>query len=97
MRGSACRERVPDRRRREQRPEQMGAAALVLALSPLAVLVRADRDVLGAVVGGDFGAAAGPSLVDVRTSLTTTALPNIAASTPGRWNGKRASGRARRI
>ena len=35
----------------------MGAAALVLALSPLAVLVRADRDVLGAVVGGDFGAA----------------------------------------
>src|SRR5919201_764078 len=31
----------------------MGAAALVLALRTLAVLVRSDRDVLRAVVGGD--------------------------------------------
>jgi hypothetical protein len=35
----------------------MRAAALVLLLARLAVLVRADRDVLGAVVGGELGAA----------------------------------------
>ena len=43
--------------RHEQRPEQVRAAALVLLRARLAVLVAADRDVLGAVVGGQLAAA----------------------------------------
>ena len=43
-------EHVADRRRRDERPDQMAAAALVLLRRALAVLVRADRDVLGAVI-----------------------------------------------
>ena len=38
-------------------PTQVRAAALVLLLARLAVLVAADRDVLGAVVGGELAAA----------------------------------------
>src|SRR6266511_3956014 len=41
----------------QQRPDQMGAAAFVLARPRLAVLVGSDRDVLRAVVGGEVAAA----------------------------------------
>ena len=41
--------------------------------------------------------AAGPSFAEPRTSRTAVALPSIAASTAGRWNGNCASGSARRI
>ena len=41
----------------EQRPDQVRAAALVLLRARLAVLVGPDRDVLGAVVGGELAAA----------------------------------------
>src|SRR5881628_1353477 len=54
--GRARRERVADRGGREQRADQVRAAALVLLRARLAVLVRADRDVLGAVVAGELGA-----------------------------------------
>src|SRR3954469_6674802 len=54
--GRARRERVADRGCREQRADQVGAAALVLLRARLAVLVRADRDVLGAVVAGELRA-----------------------------------------
>src|SRR6266851_985980 len=50
-------EQVADGRRRDQRADQMPAAALVLLLRAGAVLVVADRDVLGAVVGGELRAA----------------------------------------
>ena len=50
-------ERAPDRGRREQRADHVRAAALVLPRARLAVLVAADRDVLGAVVLGEVGAA----------------------------------------
>ena len=43
--------------RREQRADQVRAAALVLLRALLAVLVRPDRDVLGAVVGRELAAA----------------------------------------
>ena len=45
--------------RRHKRAHEVGAAALVLARARLAVLVASDRDVLGAVVGGERGAAQG--------------------------------------
>src|SRR3954468_11197740 len=57
VRGRLRGERCPDRRAREQRAEQVGATALVLAGALLAVLVTADRDVLGAVIGGELAAA----------------------------------------
>jgi hypothetical protein len=47
-------ERVPDRRRHEQRSEQVRAAALVLLRPLLTVLVRPDGDVLGTVVLGEI-------------------------------------------
>ena len=50
-------EGVADRRGEQQRADQVRAAALVLLPARLAVLVRPDRDVLGAVVGGELGAA----------------------------------------
>src|SRR5579884_42706 len=50
-------ERVPDRARREQRADEMAAAALVLLRRRVAVLVAADRDVLGAVVRRKLAAA----------------------------------------
>ena len=50
-------EHVADGRRRDERPDQMAAAALVLLLRAVAVLVAADRDVLGAVVRGELAAA----------------------------------------
>src|SRR5581483_6979944 len=46
--GREARERVPDGRSRDERPDEMPAAALVLARRALAVLVAPDRDVLGA-------------------------------------------------
>ena len=51
------REQVADRRRDEQRPDEVRAAALVLLPALLAVLVRPDRDVLGSVVRGELGRA----------------------------------------
>jgi hypothetical protein len=45
--------------RHEQRPEDVGAAALVLLGPILAVLVRTDGDVLGAVVLGEIRASQG--------------------------------------
>src|SRR5580765_1339754 len=51
------REDVADGGRREHRAGEMRAAALVLAGARLAVLVAADRDVLGAVVRGKLAAA----------------------------------------
>ncbi len=50
-------QRVADGGGGDERPDEMAAAALVLARRLLAVLVRTDRDVLGAVVGGELGAA----------------------------------------
>src|SRR5205085_786872 len=50
-------EEIRKRRREDDRADEMAAAALVLLRAVLAVLVRADRDVLGAVVGGEVGAA----------------------------------------
>src|SRR5207253_5605207 len=47
------REDVAGRCRREQRADEVRAAALVLPRALDAVLVRADGDVLGPVVGGD--------------------------------------------
>src|SRR5579884_1045165 len=45
--------------RHQHRPDEVRAAALVLLRPRLAVLVAADRDVLGAVVGGDVAGAQG--------------------------------------
>jgi len=50
-------EDVADRARREQRADQMTAATLVLLRRSLALLVVADRDVLGAVVVRELAAA----------------------------------------
>ena len=50
-------ERVADGGSGDERADEMAAAALVLARRLLAVLVRANRDVLGAVIGGELGAA----------------------------------------
>src|SRR5215218_501492 len=50
-------EDVADRERPEQRPDQVRPAALMLFLAGLTVLVRPDRDVLSAVVGGELRAA----------------------------------------
>ena len=44
-------------RSHEQRPDEVRAAALVLLRCALAVLVRPDRDVLGAVVRGELSLA----------------------------------------
>src|SRR3954468_4824039 len=67
LRGGACRllqplgreagERVADRGRREQRADEMSAAALVLLRRTVAVLVPADRDVLRAVIVRELAAA----------------------------------------
>ena len=57
LRRRARGEDVAGRGRDEQRPDQVRAAALVLLRALLAVLVRPDRDVLGAVVGGELAAA----------------------------------------
>src|SRR3954468_14988556 len=54
--GSEAGEDVPDRGRRDERPDEMSAAALVLARRTLPVLVAADRDVLRAVVRGELAA-----------------------------------------
>src|SRR5581483_6018483 len=43
--------------RREQRPDEVGAAPLVLLGARLVVLVAPDRDVLGAVIRGERVAA----------------------------------------
>ena len=51
------RERRPTAELASERAEQVRAAALVLACALLAVLVAADRDVLGAVVGRQLGAS----------------------------------------
>src|SRR5205823_3721602 len=51
------RQRVADRRRRKERADEVRAAALVLLRAQLAVLVGPDRDVLGAMIGGEVGAA----------------------------------------
>src|SRR3954470_21243588 len=50
-------ERAADRGADEERADHVRAATLVLLLAAFAVLVAADRDVLGTVVGGDVGAA----------------------------------------
>src|SRR5712691_556922 len=50
------RKQVSDRRRRHEWAHEVAAAALVLLLSLVAVLVAADRDVLGTVVAGELGA-----------------------------------------
>ena len=57
LRGRPRGEDVAGRRGDEQRADQVRAAALVLLRALLAVLVRPDRDVLGAVVGGELAAA----------------------------------------
>src|SRR5436305_481643 len=57
--GSACGERVAEGRRREERAEKVRPAAIVLLGRALALLVAADRDVLGAVIRGDVGATEG--------------------------------------
>ena len=54
--GREAGEDVADGRRRDERADQMAAAALVLLRRARAVLVRADRDVLGAVVRGELRA-----------------------------------------
>src|SRR5438128_2455825 len=54
--GRLRREDVADRRRQDERPDQVAAAALVLLRRALAVLVAADRDVLRAVVLRDLAA-----------------------------------------
>ena len=56
-RGRPGGEDVARRRGGEQRADQVRAAAFVLLRALLAVLVRPDRDVLGAVVGGELAAA----------------------------------------
>ena len=62
-RAQTCRrprgEDVPRGGRRDQRSDEMRAAALVLPRARLAVLVTADRDVLGAVVGRELLTAQG--------------------------------------
>src|SRR5262245_17603261 len=50
-------EEVADRERSEERADEVRAAAFVLLVARLAVLGGADRDVLGAVVGRELGAA----------------------------------------
>src|SRR5436190_16386915 len=62
------RERRPDCGREEERPDEMRSAALVLLPPRLVVLVRADRDVLGTVVGGEARAAQGQSRGSERES-----------------------------
>ncbi len=54
MKGRPRGQHVADGESREQRAEQVRAAALVLLLAGLAVLVAADRDVLCAVVRGEI-------------------------------------------
>src|SRR4051812_13795724 len=48
---------VADRGRREQRADEMSAAALVLFCRPVAMLIPADRDVLRAVIVRELTAA----------------------------------------
>jgi hypothetical protein len=54
MNWGACGQHVADGERREERAEQVRAAALVLLLAGLPVLVAADRDVLCTVVRGEI-------------------------------------------
>ena len=55
--GAKSGEDVADGGRRDERADEMAAAALVLLRRAVAVLVRADRDVLGAVIRGELRAA----------------------------------------
>ena len=55
--GRALGEQVAGCGRQEHRPDEVRAAALVLLRARLAVLVAADRHVLGAVVRGELAAA----------------------------------------
>ena len=50
-------ERIADCRGEHERPDEMPSAALMLLRGALAMLVGADRDVLGAVVGGELAGA----------------------------------------
>jgi hypothetical protein len=50
-------EDVADGGRGDEGPDEVPAAPLVLAGRALAVLVRADRDVLGAVIGRELAPA----------------------------------------
>src|SRR5438128_1636356 len=56
-RGRQSGENVADGGRCNKRPDEMTATALVLLLGAVAVLVAADRDVLGAVVGSKLSPA----------------------------------------
>src|SRR5581483_5224546 len=95
---------VPGGGREEHRADEVRPTALVLLRARLSVLVRADGDVLGAVVLRELAAAsdrravassraAGRRLVR-RRPFRTTALPSIETSTRGRSSGSRASGSA---
>jgi len=55
--GGAVGRQVAGGGRQKQRADKVGAAALVLLRARLAVLVRADRHVLGAVILGQLAAA----------------------------------------
>src|SRR5712691_727092 len=50
-------EHVADRRRRDERSDEVPAAALVLFLRAVTVLVPADRDVLGTVIASELATA----------------------------------------
>src|SRR5579864_21544 len=56
-RGREPRKHVADRRRRDERADEVTAATFVLALCGVTVLVAADRDVLGAVIRRELAAA----------------------------------------
>ena len=85
----------------EQRAEQVRAAAVVLLRRALPLLVAADRDVLGAVVGGDVRAAQRESGRREREQaadelLRRRADRSASRAAPSRPSHCRASPRARR-
>ena len=94
-------ERGADRGGEQQRPDQVRPAPLVLLPARLAVLVRPDRDVLGAVVGGEArsrAAPASPAASDrVPPSSSRSAGPRRVdvRRPPSDHRARRASSRAR--
>ena len=79
-------ERGADRGGEQQRPDQVRAAPLVLLPARLAVLVRPDRDVLGAVVGGEARSPAARA-----SPAGATATPPSSSRAPGRAASTRRS------
>ena len=90
--GRAGRERARRRAREQERADEVTAAAVVLLRGRLSRLVGADRDVLGAVVGGELAALQGDGGGDERGNRRDGLAGGEAEPRAARDAGRRGTG-----